>query len=484
MAKIKDINKKLLSKEISAKELTEQYISRINVLNPEINAFTMVTAEEARMAADIVDRKIRGSVEIGVFAGIPMTLKDNICTKGYETNCCSEILRGFMPAYDATAWARLKERDTVLLGKTNMDEFAMGCTTETSCFGVTRNPHNSDFVSGGSSGGSAAAVAAGFAQFALGSDTGGSVRQPAGFCGCVGFKPSYGTISRYGLIAYASSLDQIGVISSSVEDAALVFDAVSGFDPMDSTSKSDYTANTFSFLNKDIKGKRIGIPEELLMRACEEVKASVIKSASVFERLGAIVEYISMPKLTLALPAYYIIACAEASSNLARYDGVRYGRRTSGFESIHEMICKTRSRYFGDEVKKRILLGTFVLSEGYYHKYYHKAQNLRAELIKDFDKVFSRYDALLTPTVPETAYKIGRIQNDRDSSFNSDLCTVPANLAGLPAISLPSGKDSKGLPIGIQLIGRKFGETELLNIANAFEIACDYVPDSEMGARL
>ncbi len=484
MTKIKDINKKLLNKEISAKELTELYLAQIDVLNPEINAFTLVTAEEARMVADVVDRKISGEVDIDVLAGIPMTLKDNICTKGLETNCCSQILRGFIPPYDATAWARLKEKDTVLLGKTNMDEFAMGCTTETSCFGVSRNPHNRSFVSGGSSGGSTAAVAAGIAQFALGSDTGGSVRQPASFCGCVGFKPSYGSISRYGLIAYASSLDQIGVISSSVEDAALIFDAISGFDPMDSTSKADYTGNTLAFIEKDIKGKRIGVPEEFLVRASAEVKENVIKSASVFESLGASVEYVSIPKLALALPAYYIIACAEASSNLARYDGVRYGRRESGFESIHQMICKTRSNKFGDEVKKRILLGTFVLSEGYYHKYYDKAQNLRAQLIKDFEVAFAEYDVLLTPTVPETAYEVGRVRNDRDSSFNSDLCTVPANLAGLPAISLPSGRDSRGLPTGIQLIGRKFGEAGLLNIANAFEKACDYATDSKMGVRL
>lgn len=484
MGQILKLHNMLLRKEISAKELTQKYLSAIGIENPALNAYIKVTEEEALLAADIVDRKIAGGEEVDVLAGIPMTLKDNISTKDIETTCCSKILEDYKPIYNATAWSRLKDRGAVLLGKTNMDEFAMGCSCETSVYGGAKNPHNLDFVAGGSSGGSAAAVEANLAAYALGSDTGGSVRQPASFCGCVGLKPTYGAVSRYGLIAYASSLEQIGVMGGTVEDVSLIFDRISGFDPMDSTSKVDFAACTFDLLNKDIKGRKIGVPSELLERADAEVKAAVLKAAKDFENMGAEVEFFPMPSLITALPAYYVIACAEASSNLGRYDGVRYGKKPEHFESIHQMICKTRGQNFGDEVKKRIMLGTFVLSEGYYDKYYARAQRLRTKLKADFDKVFDKFDALLTPTSPKTAFKNAQVQEDSVGSFNADLCTVPANLAGLPAISLPCGKSSQGLPIGLQLIGNKCREGLILNLAQKYEEAKGTFKVKDMGVRL
>ncbi len=471
MGKILKLHQMLLRKEISVKELTESYIAKINNENPALNAYVRVTEEKALTTADIIDRKIAGGLTLDLLSGIPMTLKDNISTKGIETSCCSKILEGYVPVYDATTWQRLDEKGAVLLGKTNMDEFAMGCTCETSVFGASRNPHNTGFVAGGSSGGSATAVAADLALFSLGSDTGGSVRQPASFCGCVGLKPTYGAVSRYGLIAYASSLDTVGVMAQNVEDTAVVFDSISGFDPMDSTSQADYVPCTVDFLEKSIKGRKIGVPKELLEKADPEVKALLLKSLEKYENLGCFVEFFSMPNLITALPAYYIIACAEASSNLGRYDSVRFGNRAESFESIHQMICKTRGEMFGNEVKKRIMLGTFVLSDGYYDKYYAKAQRLRQCLMAEFEKVFAKYDVLITPTSPKTAFKIGQIQNDKEASFNADVCTVCANLAGLPALSLDCGKDEKGLPVGLQIIGNRFRESLILNMARQFEIA-------------
>lgn len=483
MSRILTLHNMLVGKKISAKELAQKYISTINNINHGLNAYISVTEDEALMSADIIDRKIAGGENIDLLAGIPMTLKDNISTKGVDTTCCSKILEGYKPVYDATVWDKLKSKGAVHLGKTNMDEFAMGCTCETSVFGSSKNPYNTDYVAGGSSGGTAAAVSANLAVYGIGSDTGGSVRQPASFCGCVGLKPTYGSVSRYGLIAYASSLDTIGVLAGNVADSALVFDRIAGFDPMDSTSKPDYTPSAFGFLNKDIKGRKIGVPKELLDRADEEVRDSVMKAVSVFESMGCEVEYFSMPLLIQALPAYYVIACAEASSNLGRYDGIRYGNKTESYESIHEMICKTRSEMFGDEVKKRIMLGTFVLSEGYYDKYYAKAQALRTKLRCQFEMIFERYDALITPTSPKTAFKLAAVQEDKEGSFNADLCTVPVNLAGLSALSMPCGKDSSGLPIGLQIIGDKFRESCVLNLANKYEEARGQFCLEDMGVK-
>lgn len=484
MSKILRLHNMLLSKEISAKELTQKYLSAINRDNPDLNAYVNVTEDTALLSADIVDRKILAGEDIHLLAGIPMTLKDNISTKGIETSCCSEILEGFIPPFDATSWQRLNSEGGVLLGKTNMDEFAMGCTTETSVFGSCKNPYNTDFVAGGSSGGTASAVSANLAVYGIGSDTGGSVRQPASFCGCVGLKPTYGSISRYGLVAYASSLDTIGILASNVADTAIVFDSIAGFDPMDSTSDPRFAPCAFDFLNKDIKGRKIGVPKELLDRAEPQVKDKVVKAAHTFKDMGCEVEYFSMPLLIKALPAYMVIACAEASSNLGRFDGIRYGGRVESYESIHQMIVKTRRELFGDEVKKRIMIGTFVLSEGYYHKYYAKAKALQCKLRSELESVFERYDALITPTSPTTAFRLGTLQDNKDDAFNADLCTVCANLSGVPAVSLPCGKDSQGLPVGLQIIGDKFKENLILNLAQKFEEARGGFSLKDMGVWL
>lgn len=471
MSNIVKLHNMLTCKEISAKELAEKFLANIKNLNPALNAYINISEDDAVLSADITDRKIAGGEAVDFLAGIPMTLKDNISTKGADTTCCSKILEGYKPVYDATVWHKLKSKGAVHLGKTNMDEFAMGCTTETSVFGGSKNPYDRDFVAGGSSGGTAAAVSANIAVYGIGSDTGGSVRQPAAFCGCVGLKPTYGAISRYGLIAYASSLDTIGILAGNVADTAIVFDRIAGFDPMESTSRADFAPCAFDFLDKDIKGRKIGVPKELIDRADEDVKNAVLKAIAEFEDMGCEVEFFSMPSLISALPAYYIIACAEASSNLGRYDGVRYGLKADNFESIHQMICKTRSENFGNEVKKRIMLGTFVLSEGYYDKYYAKAQRLRQSLKVQYEKIFERYDALVTPTSPKTAFKLSEVGENKEGSFNADLCTVSANLAGLPAVSVPCGKCSKGLPVGLQIIGDKFSENRILNLAQKYEQA-------------
>lgn len=484
MSMILDLHQRLLAKEISAKELTQMHLSAIALENPKLNAYIKTFENEAMLAADIADRKFMAHEDTDILAGIPMTLKDNISTKDMETSCCSRILEGYIPPYDATAWRKLKENDAVLIGKTNMDEFAMGCSTETSVFGTSKNPYNAHYVAGGSSGGTAAAVAGNLAIYGLGSDTGGSVRQPASFCGCVGLKPTYGAISRYGLVAYASSLDTIGILAQSAMDASVIFNRISGYDSMDSTSLKDVKRCLYEETLRDIKGRRIGIPKELIDRADAEVRENVLKGAKLFEELGCKVEFFSMQTLITALPAYYVIACAEASSNLGRYDGVRYGSKIDNYEGIHQMICKTRGEKFGDEVKKRIMLGTFVLSEGYYDKYYAKAQKVRNELKFKFAEAFGKYDVLLTPTSPKTAFKIGEVNEDREGSFNADLCTVSANLAGLPAISVPCGKDSHGLPVGMQLIGDRFAEALLVNMAHKFEEARGVMKVEDMGVKL
>ena len=470
MGKISKLHQLLEDRQISCRELTETYLSEIEKANGALNAYVNVTADKALETAQIVDKKISSGESLQPLEGIPMTLKDNISTKDIETTCCSKILKGYKPIYDATVWEILQKQNAVLLGKTNMDEFAMGSSCETSCFGGATNPHNVNHCAGGSSGGVASAVCGNIAAYGLGSDTGGSIRQPASFCGIVGLKPTYGTVSRYGLIAYASSLDQIGPITASVEDAALVYDAIAQYDQKDSTSQGK-KQSAFETLNNSIKGMKIGIAREYLEGVREDVRQAVLDAAKVYEDMGAQIFYFDLPALKFALPVYYIIACAEASSNLGRYDGIRYGYKTEHYESIHEMICKTRSEGFGAEVKRRILLGTYVLSSGYYDAYYKKAQNLRGTIVKAFDNAFTACDAILAPTVPMTAFEMGHAISDPIETYQTDICTVPINIAGLPAVSVPCGFNSNGMPIGMQLIGNRFDESKILNIAYQYQMA-------------
>jgi aspartyl-tRNA(Asn)/glutamyl-tRNA(Gln) amidotransferase subunit A len=407
LSKIKKLQKLLESKEITCAELTERYLQNIERQNKTINAYIMVTAEEALETAKKVDEKIAAGEKLMPLEGIPMSLKDNISTKGIETTCCSKMLQGYCPIYDASVWESLKNQNSVLLGKTNMDEFAMGSSCETSIFGVTLNPRNTDYVAGGSSGGAAASVAGDMAVFGIGSDTGGSIRQPASFCGLVGFKPTYGTVSRYGLIAYASSLDQIGPITGSVEDAAIIYDCLSSYDPKDSTSVGSKTG-TRDKIKDSIKGMKIGIIQEFFDGINKDVKSSLEEAIRVYQDAGTQIVPFEMPKLNAVLPVYFIISCAEASSNLGRYDGIRYGYTSDAYKDINEMICKNRSEGFGKEVQRRILLGTYALSSGKYDAYYKKAQSLRYSIIRDFKKIFENCDLILTPSVPVTAYKKGQ----------------------------------------------------------------------------
>lgn len=460
----------LSEKQISCTELTKRYLAAIEKENGALNAYVRLTPETALAASARVDKKIAAGEALAPLEGIPMTLKDNISTDGIETTCCSRILEGYVPIYDATVWSLLKQQNAVLLGKANMDEFAMGSSCETSCFGGAKNPHNKERVAGGSSGGAAAAVGANLAAYGLGSDTGGSIRQPASFCGIVGFKPTYGTVSRYGLIAYASSFDQIGPITQSVEDAALVYDAVAKFDGMDSTS-SGQKEPVVPQLGRGIKGLRIGIAREYFDGIRGDVDAALRKGIETFRSLGAEIVEFPMPSLKYCLPVYYILACAEASSNLGRYDGIRYGSRAEHYADRNDMICKTRSEGFGTEAKRRILLGTYVLSAGYYDAYYKKAQNLRGSLVAAFDGAFSKCDLMLAPTVPTTAFPQNYTAKDPVETYLTDICTVPVNIAGLPGISVPCGFGSDGMPVGMQLIGPKFSEAPLLNAARQYELA-------------
>lgn len=479
-SKIKKYHEMLKSGEITAVELTKQYIDAVEKENPTLNAYVKTTFSLALKSAEKVDEKLKNGEEIGLLEGIPMTLKDNISTDGIETTCCSKILSGYTPIYDAFVWDKLKKDGAVLLGKTNMDEFAMGSSCENSCYGGAKNPHNKNHVAGGSSGGGASAVGANIAVYALGSDTGGSIRQPASFCGIVGLKPTYGAVSRFGLIAYASSLDQIGPITTSVEDAAIVFDHISGKDDMDSTSKgaSDTTADK---LTGDVKGLKIGIAKEYFEGINPDVKENIEKAIETYKSLGAQIVEFELPILKYALPVYYILACAEASSNLGRYDGIRYGYRTESYNGIHDMICKTRSQGFGKEVKRRILLGTYVLSSGYYDAYYKKAQNLRGNIVDAFKKTFEKCDVILAPTVPMTAFENGFTGQNAIETYQTDICTVPVNIAGLPAVSIPCGMAQNGLPVGMQLIGNSFCEATILNAAYAFEQNADAYQNSGLG---
>jgi len=466
---IEELQELLQSKKMSAVELTQGYLARIAEIDSDIKAFITVTEEEALAQAKAVDEKIARGDILGPLEGIPMALKDNMCTDGIRTTCASKILANFIPPYNATVVEKLKDSGAVLLGKLNMDEFAMGSSTENSGFFPTRNPWDLERVPGGSSGGSVAAVAADEAVYALGSDTGGSIRQPAAFCSVVGLKPTYGLVSRYGLVAYASSLDQIGPVTKTVADNALVLNAIAGHDPKDSTSlnyeKPDYT----QFLTEDIRGLKIGVPKEYFGQGVDPQVADVIKKAiATYESLGAQVEECSLPHTEYAMPAYYLIATAEASSNLARYDGVRYGHRSQEAEDVVGMFCKTRAEGFGSEVKRRIMLGTYALSAGYYDAYYLKAQKVRTLIIQDFEAAFAKYDVLLSPTTPTTAFRLGEKSGDPLTMYMSDVCTVPINLAGIPALSLPAGFVD-GLPVGMQLMGKHFGEGTLYKAAYAFE---------------
>ena len=480
---ISTLHQKLVEKELSCVELTNLYLEAAQRDNAALNAYVTLTPDTALAAARATDERLARGESLGLLDGIPMTLKDNISTKGIETTCSSRMLQGYRPIYDAAVWEALQAQGSVLLGKTNMDEFAMGSSSETSVFGGSKNPHNLGHVAGGSSGGAASAVAGHLAAFGLGSDTGGSIRQPASFCGIVGLKPTYGAVSRYGLIAYASSLDQIGPLTLTVEDAAAVFDAISGRDERDSTCSGAKEA-TLPGLKRDIRGLRIGVAKEYFEGIKGDVRTAMEKAMETYRALGAQIEEFSLPSLRYALPVYYILACAEASSNLGRYDGIRYGYKTSSsYESIHEMVCKTRSEGFGKEVKRRILLGTYVLSSGYYDAYYKKAQNLRGKIVEEMHTAFASYDILLAPTVPMTSFPLNFTGQDPVETYLTDICTVPVNIAGLPGISLPCGFDSQNLPIGLQLIGAPFAEAKLLNAAYAYEQAADMYRPAPFGVQ-
>ncbi|MDD6237323.1 MAG: Asp-tRNA(Asn)/Glu-tRNA(Gln) amidotransferase subunit GatA [Clostridiales bacterium] len=465
-----ELSKQLREKKISSAELTAAVFERIEQTEEKVDAYITLNKEAALRKAAEVDQKRADGAALSDLAGIPIGIKDNICTKDVLTTCASKMLSNFVPPYNATVMDKLEACDIVMTGKLNMDEFAMGSSTETSYFKKTKNPVDLTRVPGGSSGGSAAAVAAGEAILALGSDTGGSIRQPSSFCGTVGLKPTYGTVSRYGLVAFASSLDQIGPIGKSVKDVAMLYSAICGHDRMDATSAYRSYPNYLECLGKGINGLRIGIPKEYFGAGIDNtVKDAILKAAKLFEQNGAVVKEISLPSTDYALSAYYIIASAEASSNLARFDGVKYGYRTEHFGNLTEMYENTRSEGFGDEVKRRILLGTFVLSSGYYDAYYKRAKLLQKRIASEFASAFCDCDVILTPTTPMTAFKLGENVDDPLKMYAGDICTVTVNIAGLPALNIPCGMDASGLPIGMQLIGAKFSEDILLNAADWYE---------------
>lgn len=465
----------LKAKEISAVELTNDILARTEAVESKVQGYVTLTADAARKQAEVVDAKRAAGEELSDLAGIPVAIKDNICTKGTLTTCASKMLYNFNPPYNATVMEKLAAHDIVMTGKANMDEFAMGSSCENSGMHPTHNPHNLNKVPGGSSGGSAAVVAAGEVPLSLGSDTGGSIRQPASFCGVVGLKPTYGAVSRYGLIAFASSLDQIGPFGRCVEDTAMLFDAITAHDPKhDSTSvKTPFEGTTRANLNADMKGKKIGLPKEYFGEGIsEEVRKSVLAAAETYKSLGAEVFEISLPLSEYALPIYYILSSAEASSNLARFDGVKYGYRTpNADEDLIALYTKSRSEGFGEEVQRRIMLGTYVLSSGYYDAYYKKARAAQRKIKAEFASAFEKCDAILTPVAPTTAYEIGSKTTNPLEMYAGDICTVSVNIAGLPAMVQPCGFDSNKMPIGMQLIGPRFGEQTLLNAGYAFEKA-------------
>lgn len=466
--KIRDMRKALDSREISAKELADGFISNIKKNDDKIESFITVTEELAAKQAEKAQEVINKG-EAKALTGIPLAIKDNICTEGVRTTCASKILENFIPPYNATVMEKLNSQNIVMLGKTSMDEFAMGGSTQTSAFAKTKNPYNTNCVPGGSSGGSAAAVAAGFAAASLGSDTGGSIRQPAAFCGVTGIKPTYSRVSRYGLVAFASSFDQIGPIAHDSYDCALVLNAICGWDSHDGTSAKVEVPDFTAKIGQSVKGMKIAIPQEFFADGInEEIKTSVLKAADEYKAMGAEIVECKMPSLKYAVPAYYLLACAEAASNLSRYDGIKYGHRTAAADSYEELVRKSRSEGFGDEVKRRILLGNYALSSGYYDAYYRKALALRQLIRDEYNAIFEKCDVILTPTTPAVAYA-PEMAADPVQMYQADICTVTVNIAGLPAVSTPCGYDKNGMPIGMSVIGKKFDEATVLQVSDAFE---------------
>jgi aspartyl-tRNA(Asn)/glutamyl-tRNA(Gln) amidotransferase subunit A len=472
--KVAELHQLLHKKELSVSDLVAESYKRIGQVDDKVQAFLTLDEEQAKVTAKKFDERLSTDEPKGLLFGMPIGVKDNIVTKGLRTTCASKILENFDPIYDATVVQKLQKAETITIGKLNMDEFAMGSSNENSAFQKTKNPWNLETVPGGSSGGSAAAVAAGEVLFALGSDTGGSIRQPAAFCGVVGMKPTYGRVSRYGLVAFASSLDQIGPVTRTVEDNAYLLQTISGLDPMDSTSANVDVPNFVESLTGDVKGLKIAVPKEYLGEGVSEsVRQSVLDALKVLEKQGAVWEEVSLPHSKYALATYYLLSSSEASANLSRFDGVRYGYRTPNAESLLDLYKQTRAEGFGDEVKRRIMLGTFALSSGYYDAYYKKAQKARTMIKKDFEDVFEKYDVIVGPTTPTPAFKIGEKIDDPLTMYINDILTIPVNLAGVPGISVPCGFDGE-LPLGLQIIGKHFDEATVYRAAHAFEQATDY----------
>ena len=472
---VHELQEKIKNKELTVTEITNAYIDRINEKEKDVNAFiTLLTDAASKKAKDIEEKINNGEINSDL-AGIPIGIKDNICTKGVRTTCASKMLENFISPYNATIAQKLDDAGLINLGKMNMDEFAMGSSTENSAFAKTKNPWDLNTVPGGSSGGSAAAVAADLVPWALGSDTGGSIRQPASLCGVVGLKPTYGLVSRYGLVAFASSFDQIGPITKDVKDCAILLNLLAGHDEKDTTSVDMPKIDYVSKLNNNVKGRKIGVPKEFMGEGInEEVKSAFKKSIEKYKELGAEIVEFSLDIAKYCLAAYYIIACAEASSNLGRFDGIRYGYRTKNYDNLEELFVNSRSEGFGPEVKRRIILGTYVLSSGYYDAYYKKAQKVRTLIKNEFDKAFEKFDVILTPTSPTVAFESGTKSNNPLEMYLADICTVSINVAGIPAISIPCGVDSNGMPIGMQLIGNRFSESTILNAAYTFEQAVKF----------
>lgn len=469
MYSVKDLRVMLDEKKIGAAELAEEYLKKISEKDKDINSYISVCKDEALSQAHTAQKMIDEG-KISPVTGIPFSIKDNICTKGIKTTCASKMLEDFIPVYDASVISRLKDNGAVILGKTNMDEFAMGGSSQTSYFGGVKNPFDTSRVTGGSSGGAAASVSAGFCAAALGSDTGGSVRQPAAFCGVCGIKPTYGAVSRYGLIAFASSLDQIGVIASSAEDCGIILSQIAGYDYNDGTSKKGISLDYTSKIGMNIKGVKIGLPEEFFADGIEEnVKKSVLDAAEVYRSMGAELVSVSLPSLKYAVSAYYLISSAEAASNLSRYDGIKFGYRSDKGSTFNEVIANTRREGFGSEVKRRILLGNYALSSGYYDAYYNNASKIRTRIKREYSDIFEKCDFILTPTAPTTAYKIGSMENDPVKMYLADVCTVTVNIAGLPAMSVPCGYDADGMPIGMSIIGKAFDESGIIALCSAYE---------------
>ncbi|MCM3631033.1 Asp-tRNA(Asn)/Glu-tRNA(Gln) amidotransferase subunit GatA [Paenibacillus glycanilyticus] len=467
--RLQDVHSKLNNKELTVSDLVDASYRRIAETDEKIKSFLTLNEENARRQADSLDKQLQEGGERGLLFGLPAGVKDNIVTEGLLTTCASQFLSNYNPIYDATTVSKLKSAQSVTIGKLNMDEFAMGGSNENSSYYPTRNPWNPEYVPGGSSGGSAASVAAGQVYFSLGSDTGGSIRQPAAYCGIVGLKPTYGLVSRFGLVAFASSLDQIGPLTKNVEDSAYVLQAIAGYDEKDSTSANVDIPDYTSALTGDVKGLRIGVPREYLGEGIDpKVKEAVMHALKTFESMGATWEEVSLPHTEYAIATYYLLSSSEASSNLARFDGVRYGVRADNPDNLIDLYRKSRSQGFGPEVKRRIMLGTYALSSGYYDAYYLKAQKVRTLIKQDFDNVFNQYDIIIGPTAPTTAFKIGEQVGDPLTMYLNDICTIPVSLAGIPAISVPCGT-ADGMPIGLQIIGKAFDESTVLRAAHAFE---------------